>query len=315
MKTVCSTDGPCPLLRREFLALIPAIAVARQVSESRAHFPINPRERLAVTSWPFRALIESPGNRRRKENVPGMDLTEFAAFVVQNFQVHNINPLADHFSSIDDRYLGAFQESVQKANSHVVDLGLAGKDFYNPDPAVRASALDYGRRWIDIAAKIGSPSVRQHLNARRGQKPDISAAANGLGQLADYGAKRNIVINLENDDPLSEDPFLIVSIIENVNSPYLRALPDFGNALVEHDQDYSERGIEAMLPHAWNMCHVKDSVQDDNGKTKQVNLAKMFALAKQSSFQGYYSMEFDTDAGDPMVGTQRLIKETLQCLG
>ncbi|MBV8808659.1 MAG: TIM barrel protein [Acidobacteriaceae bacterium] len=303
-----------PLSRRELLILLPALAFADSSSEPHAQFPVEPRARLAVTSWPFRAYIESPTNHGRKSSVPGMDLKEFPAFVVDKFGVHNINPLADHFNSTDDVYLAAFREAVDKAGSHVVDLGLGGRYFYDPDPTARQTAVDYGRKWIDIAVKIGSPSVRQHLQVRHGQKPDPAMAAESLRQLADYGAKRNVVVNLENDNPIAEDPFVLVSVIEKVNAPYLRALPDFGNSLGEHDEDYNEGGVKAMLAHAWNMCHVKDSVEGENGQRKNVDLARMFGLAKQSSYRGYYSMEFDTNAGDPIVGTQKLVQESLQYL-
>jgi sugar phosphate isomerase/epimerase len=301
------------LSRRDLLVALPAIALAAGSPDPTLQFPLKPRDRLAVTSWPFRTYIKSPSNPQKAGGL-AMDLKQFPAFVTEKFGVYNINPLSSHFAGTDEGYLVALRQAVQAAGSHIVDLGLSGRYFYDPDPATRQSAIDYGRKWIDIAVKVGSPSVRQHLQARSGQKPDPTIAAEAFQQLADYGVKRNIVVNLENDNPMAEDPFVLVAIIERVNSPYLRALPDFGNALMAHDESYNERGVRAMLGHAWNMCHVKDFVQSDDGHVTQVNLARMFELAKQSSYRGYYSMEFDTDVGDPIVGTQKLIEETLQCL-
>jgi sugar phosphate isomerase/epimerase len=243
-----------------------------------------------------------------------MDVSRFAAFVAEKFGVHNINPLAAHFSSTEDAYLASFRDAVSRAGSHVVDLGLGGQNYYDPDPTVRAQALAYGSKWIDVAVKIGSPSVRQHLHLRGSEKPDVLAAADGLTRLADYASKQNIVVNIENDDLTAEDPFVIVEVIEKVNNVYLRALPDFGNTLAGHDPDYNERGVRAMLGHAWNMCHVKDSVQSRDGQTRHVDLERIFALARQSGYRGYYSMEFDTNAGDPIEGTRNLIRQTLQFL-
>jgi hypothetical protein len=40
----------------------------------------------------------------------------------------------------------------------------------------------------------------------------------------------------------------------------------------------------------------------------------MFALARQSAYRGYFSMEFDSD-GDPFAATTKLIDETLKYLG
>ena len=243
-----------------------------------------------------------------------MDLLEFPSFVVEKFGVRNINPLGDHFRSTDPAYLDAFRAAVQKAGSNLADLGLGGRNFASPDAAVRQDAIQFGCKWIDIAVKVGSPSVRQHLTVRKGEKPDAAIAAESLSKLADYAAKQNTVVNLENDSAVAEDPFLIVAIIEKVNSPYLRALPDFGNSLIGHDQDYSEKGVKAMLKHAYNMCHVKDMVEADNGQVVKVDLASMFALAKQSGYLGFYSMEFDSELGDPVAGTKRLVDESLKYL-
>ncbi len=243
-----------------------------------------------------------------------MDLTEFPGFVVQNFGVRNINPLGNHFRSSDPRYLDALRRAVDKAGSHIVDLGIGDGDFYSGDSSVRQEAVAYGSKWIDMASHIGSPSVRQHLRARNGDKPDAATASEGLSRLAEYGAKRNIIINLENDDTVSEDPFVIVAAIEKVNSAYLRALPDFGNTLIGHDAEYSAKGVTAMLKHVFNMVHVKDSVEKESGQVLRVELKRMFALAKQSSYRGYYSMEFDTNTGDPIAGTKRLVAETLKYL-
>jgi sugar phosphate isomerase/epimerase len=278
-------------------------------------FPTAPRDRLAVTSWPFRAMMNSPMNHNRNRSVPGMDMKEFPAFVVEKFGVYNINPLSNHFSSLDAAYLEAFRAAVQRARSHVVDLGLSGGMFYDADASKRASAVAEGRKGIDVARAVGSPSVRQHVSGRPGQNADVMLAAESLGELAGYGAKQNIVVNLENDNPVAEDPFFLVAVIKKVNSPFLRALPDFGNSLIGHDAAFNERAMKAMLPYAWNMCHVKDTVESDSGKPLTVDLKSMFELAQASSYRGFFSMELDIASGDPVPGTKRLIQESLQYLG
>jgi sugar phosphate isomerase/epimerase len=299
------------LWQLSLVALAPRFALGGVSAEPSLSFPRQPRDRLAVTSWPFRSYINSPGNKAFDRGKMGFDLKEFPSVVVQRFGVHNINPLAAHFSSTDHAYLVAFREAVEKAGSHVVDLGLSSGKFYDADASKRQAGVDYGRQWIDIAVLIGSPSVRQHVAGAPGDKPDVALAAESLGQVAEYGAKRNIVVNLENDGPVSEDPFFLTAIIEKVNSPYLRALPDFGNSLLGHDAEFNRRAVAAMLSHAFNMCHVKDTVKDAEGQVHEVDLKTMFQLAKQAGYPGYFSMEFDTASGDPFPCTEHLIAETL----
>jgi sugar phosphate isomerase/epimerase len=243
-----------------------------------------------------------------------MDLTEFPAFVAQHFDVHNINPLADHFSSTDAAYLAQFRKALDNAGSHIVDLGLGGKSFYDPDASKRSAGVESGRKWIDIAATLGSPSVRQHVSGSRGVKPSVDLAAESLGQLAEYGAKRHIVVNLENDSAVSEDPFFLVSVIRKVNNPYLRALPDFGNSRHTYDPAKNQEAVALMFKYAWNMSHVKDSVRSKQGEVRTVDLSKLFAIAKQSAYKGYFSMEFDVQSNDAIAGTKRLVDESLKYL-
>lgn len=318
-----SSSLPLCRTRREILKCVPASlllgpsflsSLAEAAAIPSMKFPRRPLDRLAVTSYPFRTMIMSPTNRAWKPGAPGMDLKEFPAFVADKFGVHNINPLLDHFSSNDGTYIDAFRAALEKAHSHIVDLALSGKRFYAADAAIRQEAVAFGRKSIDIAAQVGSPSVRQHVAGSDGEKPDVALAANSLGEMAEYGERKGVVINLENDNAVSEDPFFLVAVIEKVKSPYLRALPDFGNSLMGHDDKYNHQAVEAMLRYAWNMCHVKDEVQGREGKVYTVDLRSMFALAKKTSYRGYFSMEFDTANGDPVAGTKRLVEDTLRYL-
>jgi len=283
-------------------------------SEPRIQFPTRPQDRLALTSWPFRAYMESPGNRDRDRSKPGMDIIGFARMAIERFNIHNINPLAAHFPSTEPRYLASLREEMSKAGSRFVDLGLGAGRFYDPDPAVRKASIDSSKRWIDIAAVLGSPSVRQHLGGGRGVKPSVDNAARSLGELADYAARKNIVINLENDSLINEDPFVIVEIIEKAGNPYLRALPDFGNTMLKGDAVYNYKGVDAMFKHVYNMVHVKDEVISENGTTYKIDLARSFDIAKAHGYRGYFSMEWETKAGDPFEGTRRLVEETLHYL-
>ena len=277
-------------------------------------FPTQVRERLAVTSWPFRTLINAPMNPYFDRSKAGMDLKEFPKMVAQRFGVHKINPLTSHFGSLEVVYVDAFRRAVEQAGSQVVDLGLGGGYFYDVDESKRRAAIERGRQGIDIAVAVGSPSVRQHVSGARGMSASVALAAGSLGELAGYGAKRGVVVNLENDNPVAEDPFFLVSVIEKVNSPYLRSLPDFGNSLSKYDAAQNEKAVTAMFKHVFNMCHVKDSVRSDKGKSNAVDLAAMFGIARASMYEGYFSMEFDTAGGDPFAGTEKLVGLSLQYL-
>lgn len=304
------------LSRRGFLvSSVAAAGIATlRAAEPHLDFPAKPHDRLAVTSWPFRAYMETPSNRDRDRSKSGIDAKDFAAMAVERFGIHNINPLTGHFSSTDPAYLEQLREAVAKAGSHIVDLGHGGRSFYHPDKAKRQAAIEFGKKGVDMAVLVGSPSLRQHITGVPGVKEDVNLTAETLGELAEYGEKKNIVINLENDVPVGEGPFFLVAVMEKVRSPYLRGLPDFANSMnPSGDAELNYKGVTEMFRHVFNMAHVKTAYAAENGKVFEVDLARLFGIAKKAGYRGYFSMEADMP-GDPFVNTQKLVDATLHYL-
>lgn len=288
-------------------------------SRPSVQFPTNPRDRVAVAAYPFREFIvgwkgwdgNTPSKVPRSEQ---MQLKDFAAHVAEKFNVHHIEPWSPIFPSTDPKYLEEFRGAVAKAGSSIVDIAVDGRySQYSPDSSVREKAVRANNDWVDVAAALGSPSIRTHIDGAKGTQPDVGLAAETLGRIAEYGAKKNVVVHLENDNPVSEDPFFIVQIIEKVNSPWLRALPDFGNSLAAHDEAFQDRAMEAMFSHAYGICHVKNGEVDDQGKASHVDLAKAFAALKKHGFKGYCSIEYDAP-GDPYKPTAELVEQTIHYL-
>ena len=162
--------------------------------------------------------------------------------------MHHIEPWSPIFPSTDPKYLAEFRAAVEKAKSSVVDIAVDGRHSqYSKDPAERQASVKATNQWIDVAVALGSPSIRTHIDGGKDSKPDVALTAETLARNAEYGAKKNVVVHLENDNPISEDPFFIAQIIEKVNSPWLRALPDFGNSLAAHGPTTELKGLWLIL--------------------------------------------------------------------
>jgi len=316
------------LSRRHFLessALLTATALTSSASSplSLLHaaesapslkFPTTPRERLSVATWPFRAFIVSPENEYRDKSQRGMDLREFVVTIKKDFGVTGVEPLSTHFPSTDEAYLHSFREAIEKAGLHVVDIPVDNSSsYYDAAPAARKKAIENGKKWIDIARIIGSPSVRTSIAEAQNAKPDADVVAGELRELADYAASKNVVLNLENDDLVSEDAFFIVKVIEKANHPFLHALPDFCNSMMTGNEKFNYDAVTAMFRHAYNICHVKDSEVGDDGKVFRVDLKKTFDILKASNYRGYLSMEWEGQ-GRSYDGTRHLIAASLENL-
>ncbi len=276
-------------------------------------FPAAARERIAIASYPFRDFIVG---REDEAGSGKMELKEFAAHAGAKFNIKKIEPWSEHFRSLEKGYLEELRAGVAKAGGAIVNMAVDGENSpYAADRAERERAVAFSKRWIDAAVAVGSPSVRTNIPRAKDSKPDLEQTAESLKRVAEYGAAKNVVVNLENDNAVSEDPFFLVKVIEKVNSAWLHALPDFANTLAAYEEEYAYRGIEAMFGHAYNISHVKETeVGDGKDKVAHVDLARTFGIAKKHGYKGYFSMEWDSP-GDPYAGTVGLIEKTVKHLG
>jgi sugar phosphate isomerase/epimerase len=301
--------------RRIFLkgALLSAGAAFGAAAEApRASFPVDPRARIAVATYPFRASIVAPHNRERNPSKPGMDLAAFARFVATEFGVRGIEPQDLHFASTEHNEILKLRAAFDAAGVRTVNIPVDGAvDLCSEDEAKRDAGNASYRRWIDIAVVLGSPSIRVWI-PKCSDLSDLRKAVGALEPTLRYAATRNVVVNLENDDPILASETRTVAAIELARTPYLRALPDFGNALMGGDERFNALAVKRMFAHAWNIAHVKDAEFID-GKRKTVSLAPLFGIATASGYRGYYSMESDSDL-DPFSDTKRLIEQSLSLL-
>lgn len=314
------------LTRRVFLEKLSALTAggltaaivpgAVEISDlaPRISFPTHPRERISIASYPFRAYIVSPANRDRDTSLPGMNLLEFPAHIIAKFNIHNIEPHSRHFTSLQPDYLDDFRQILLKAKVHAVNIAVSTPNsFYDADASTRETAVDYAKKWVDVAVHIGSPGIRTHIATAKNSSPNLERTTESLRKVVEYAAERNVVVTLENDDLVSEDAFFLVKAIEEVNHPYLRALPDFANSMLSGDADFNYRALQAMFQHAYNICHVKDGETNDDDKQFSIDLKKSFEILKSSNYRGYCSMEFDAP-GDPYAATSKLIEQTIKYL-
>lgn len=278
--------------------------------QPNAQFPSDPRKRLAAATWSFRSVLRGP--QSDPTHTP-MGLKDFAEAVFDQLGICNIEPWNRHFESLEPDYLAQIREATDKVGGCVANIAVDGKDsYFDSDPAVRARAVTVGKQWVDVALAVGSPGIRTKVAHPKDQSPDLELAAASLREVANYGMSKGIVVNMENDNPISEEPFFLVKLIETVDNPFLRALPDFCNS-ARVSTDFNNRAMRAMFPHAYSICHVKAYEVESSGHIARVNLRQMFAILKAAGFKGYCSLEWE-GKGSPFDGTRELMKESLRFL-
>ena len=307
-----------PTTRRRFLQQmryhrsrsVDGVRLAHASSAPDLKFPSQPRERIAIASYPFREFIA--GSRKQGREAHGSE----------RFRRPRRGKISGQQDRALDRTLsfdrpeisGTISSGCGAGECSSANIAVDGEHSpYAMDRSEREQAIAFSKQWIDNAVIIGSPSIRTNIPHAKGVKPDLDRTAESLSRVAEYAATKNIVVTLENDNPVSEDPFFLVALVKKVNNPWLHTLPDFGNTLAAHKPDYAYRGLDAMFRHAYCISHVKSSETNRKGVTVHVDMAKAFGLMKQHGYKGYCSMEWD-DAGDPYQKTAELIWQTVQYL-
>lgn len=271
-------------------------------------FPTEPRARIAVATYPFRALINAPGNQDRDTSKPGMDLAAFAVFIREQFQVGGIEPLHSHFPSTEPADVRELRAAFDQAGVRTVNIPVdAEVDLCSKDPAAREAAVAAYRRWIDVAVLLSSPSIRISLPHCSAGAP-LGQAVQALEPVVRYAALNDVVIAFENDDPVYNSAARIAAVLAQAHNPSFKALPDFANSLMGGDAGFNARAVRQMFAHAWNIAHVKDAEIIRN-KRETVSLPELFGIAKSSGYRGFYSMESDSGV-DPLNDTKHLIEQT-----
>ena len=243
-----------------------------------------------------------------------MPIKDFAAHVVGKFNVNKIEPWSQHFLKLDPTYLEEIRVAVKNAGAAIINIAADGEHSpYADEQAEREKAVEFGKKWIDVAIAIGSPSIRTNIPEAKGIKPDVERTAQSLRRVAEYSSQKKVVVNLENDNPVSEDPDFITQVVDKVNSPWLHALPDFANTLATGNEAHAYAGIDAMFARAYSICHVKSMEANEAGRVFHVDMPKTFGILKSHGYKGYCSMEWE-GTGDPYTGTQGLIADTVKYL-
>src|SRR5215472_8143113 len=216
--------------RREFLATAATACAARAANAQNASRQAE-LDRISIMSGGFGRLIPEVWDRSKPVEPKQMDIMDIPEFLADHFGLHHFEVQNIHFLSMEPSYYAKFNERLGRAKCQISNMPLELDDHgyagivgpSSPEPALRARATDLTKKWIDIAAMIGCPSVM--VNQGTAPLPgDLGPCIETLKTMAAYGKTKKVVVTMENRGRAT--PEQLADLIKASNT---YANPDLGN--------------------------------------------------------------------------------------
>ena len=203
--------------------------------------------------------------------------------MADRYGLHNMEVQTIYFPSMEPSFFARFNERLKKAKCKMTSMPLELDDNAHQysgaigpsatDPELRARNIDLTKKWIDIAAMMGCPSVM--ANQGRNFAGNLDVFIENLKTMEAYAKTKNVAVTLENRGGGTPE-----QLANAVKAAGIHMNPDLGNF---SDEETRTRGMRLFIPLANNQCHVKMNPKFDFGRS--------IRFAEELGFKGIYSIE------------------------
>lgn len=226
-----------------------------------------------------------------------------------------VDILHRQLDSEDNAYLQSLKKQAFVNGIDLVCLSIH-QDFVNPDKSERQKNVDHTLHCIELAYKLGIPSIRlnsgrwntissfDELMANRGDEPILPGytedegfkwAMDCISQCLPKAKECGVILALENHWGLTRTPEGLLRIVNSINDPWLGVLMDTGNFL---EDPYPK--LEMIAPKT---VYVQAKTYYGGGEwyTLDLDYDIIAGILREVNYQGYISLEFegkeDADSG------------------
>ncbi len=287
--------------RRRFLAaaLLPFAAAGVSADAAPVQKPrsgsLGPHLRTSVNAYSFLELL----NANAKDRHAGMDLFGVCDFCAKA-GVDAVDLTGYFFPGYpqapDDRY-------VVRLKRHAFDLGLeisgtgVRNDFTAADPAIRREGIDRIKRWIEVAARLGAPTIRAFADSQPPFRNWRQAAndaprdtveaylADALRECAEHGGKYGVIVAVQNHGDFISSGDDHLRLLKRVDHEWCAALVDTGKYTTA--DPYAD--IALVAPHAVNW-QIKETMRSSLDSPR-IDMTRLVTIIRRSGYRGYVPIE------------------------
>jgi len=306
--------------RRRFVASIASASLlSTGVGASAAHAAQDETRREVKSK-------DSPALRRQNR----MAVSTYSFWQFKNRELRPIEKCIDlaaemGFDGVELLHVQMENEDndyLQKLKRQAFTLGLdlcgfsTHQGFLSPDKEVRQKNIDHTIHCIELAYKLGIPTMRvntgrwgtigdfDELMKNRGIEPiregyteedGFKWVIESLEKCLPAAERTGVLLGLENHWGLGRTPEGVLRIIEAINSSWLQATLDTGNFL----EDPYDR-LEQMAPRAI-LVQAKTYYGGGLWYALDLDYDRIAKMLKKHNYRGYVSLEFEGKE-DPRTG-------------
>jgi len=247
---------------------------------------------------------------------------DFPVIARQEFGIGGVEYVNQFFKdkAEDTEYLNALNTRARDNDvTNVLIMCDAEGELGNLNEKERLQAVENHYKWINAAKYLGCHSIRVNAAGNGTAEEVADAAIDGLGRLAEYGAKEGINVIVENHGSYSSNGEWLSNVMAQVGSEYCGTLPDFGNFCIERGpegclESYDMyKGVELLMPYAKGVS-AKSHNFDAQGNETDIDFKRMMGIVKDAGFNGWVGVEFEGSEMSEYEGI-RATKELLQKVG
>jgi len=257
---------------------------------------------IGCTSFSFNKDITS-GKRSVKDFIE----------ICKNLQINGVEFWDEHIEELGKDKLGLkeLKQEVVNRGLEFITIAVNNHDFSSLDSEIRRNDINKVISWInainDLDCKILRVLPGNLIDLNRDEKKLFPLVISCFEECLKLAEDKKIVLAIENC-PKDTDPMVVKRIIEEFNSPFLKACADIGNIR----KDIRYEGFESLLPFAVHI-HAKTYNFEDDSRETTIDYDRVMKMIYNHNYEGYISIEYEGD-GDELEGvksSERLIKRYL----
>lgn len=209
-----------------------------------------------------------------------------------------------------DEYIYNIKNRVHKAGLSISGTGIRN-DFGSPDPAIRRTEVNFVKKWVEVAAKLGAPVIRIYSAKKIPEGYEWKQVADWIIESFDacvqYGKKLGVIIAMQNHNDFICTAEQAIYFVDRLDKQWFGLVVDTGNFQIK--EAYSE--IELVAPYAVNW-QIKE-LTTINGKVQPMDLKKLMKIIAASPYKGYLPTE-TLSPGDPRLIIPPFLKKVSEHL-